>query len=113
VASGGTARALAKLLGSSARTEGRPVRREELRSLARELLHAGPGRLADLGVDPARRDAIGVGATVLSAMIDTLGAPSVRISPGGLREGVILEHFQLQHRPRSLEPARRVARVSV
>jgi exopolyphosphatase/guanosine-5'-triphosphate,3'-diphosphate pyrophosphatase len=104
VASGGTARALAKILGPAARVEGRPIHRDELRSLARELLHADARRLADLGVDPARRDAIGVGATVLSAVIDALGAPSLRISPGGLREGILLEKFRsLDHptRPKS------------
>ena len=93
VASGGTARALAKILGPSARVEGRPVRRDELRSLSAELFRAGEARLTELGVDPARRDAIGVAATVLSALIDALGAPSVRISPGGLREGVLLRQF--------------------
>lgn len=96
VASGGTARALAKILGPAARVEGRPVRRDELRSLARELLRADAARLADLGVEPERRSVIGVGATVLSAFLDTLGAPSVRISPGGLREGVVLREFQSQ-----------------
>jgi exopolyphosphatase/pppGpp-phosphohydrolase len=104
VASGGTARALAKILGPAARVEGRPIHRDELRSLARELLHADARRLAALGVDPARRDAIGVGATVLSAVIDALGAPSLRISPGGLREGILLEKFRsLDHptRPKS------------
>jgi exopolyphosphatase/guanosine-5'-triphosphate,3'-diphosphate pyrophosphatase len=93
VASGGTARALAKILGPAARVEGRPIYREELRSLARELLAADSQRLNDLGIDPARRDTIGVGATVLSALVDTLGAPSIRVSPGGLREGVILRRF--------------------
>lgn len=93
VASGGTARALAKILGPSARVEGRPVHRDELRSLSRELFHADEARLAELGVDPARRDAIGVGATVLSAVVDALGAPSLRISPGGLREGVLLRQL--------------------
>jgi exopolyphosphatase/guanosine-5'-triphosphate,3'-diphosphate pyrophosphatase len=93
VASGGTARALAKILGPSARVEGRPVHRDELRSLARELFHADAQRLAEFGIDPARRDSIGVGATLLSAVIDALGAPSVRVSPGGLREGVILKRF--------------------
>lgn len=90
IVTGGTARALAKILGPSARVEGRPVHRDELRSLARELLHAEAPRLAELGVDQSRRDAIGVAATVLSAVIDTLAAPTVRVSPAGLREGVVL-----------------------
>jgi exopolyphosphatase/pppGpp-phosphohydrolase len=41
---------------------------------------------------------------VLSAVIDALGAPSLRISPGGLREGILLEKFRsLDHptRPKS------------
>jgi exopolyphosphatase/guanosine-5'-triphosphate,3'-diphosphate pyrophosphatase len=93
VASGGTARALAKLLGPAARVEGRSVHRDALRSLSRELFHADAARLAELGVEPARRDGIGVGATVLSALVDALGAPSLRISSGGLREGVLLRRF--------------------
>ncbi len=98
VASGGTARALAKVLGPSARVEGRPIQRDQLRSLSRELFHASPARLAELGIEPARRDAIGVGATVLSALVDGLGAPSLRISPGGLREGVLLQQMALSER---------------
>jgi exopolyphosphatase / guanosine-5'-triphosphate,3'-diphosphate pyrophosphatase len=103
VASGGTARALAKILGPAARVEGRPVHRDELRSLARELLHADTRRLADLGVDPARRDAIGLGATVLSAVVDALGAPSLRISPAGLREGVVLKALRALDAPQRSE----------
>jgi exopolyphosphatase/guanosine-5'-triphosphate,3'-diphosphate pyrophosphatase len=101
IATGGTARALAKILGPAARVEGRPVRREELRALARELLHAGTSRLVELGVEPERRDTLGVGATVLSALVDELGAPSLRISPGGLREGVVLRAL------RAAEPLQR------
>lgn len=101
VASGGTARALAKLLGPAARVEGRPIRREELRALSRELFRADHPRLAELGVEPARRDAIGVGATVLSATVDALGAPCVRISPGGLREGVLLRTLAARDAERS------------
>jgi exopolyphosphatase/guanosine-5'-triphosphate,3'-diphosphate pyrophosphatase len=101
IASGGTARALAKILGPSARVEGRPVHRDELRSLSRELFHADEARLGEFGVDPARRDAIGVGATVLSAMVDALGAPSVRITPGGLREGVLLRQLAVGDAQRS------------
>ena len=103
VASGGTARALAKILGPAARVEGRPVHRDELRSLARELLHADTRRLVELGVDPARRDAIGVGATVLSAVVDALGAPSLRISPAGLREGVALRALRALEQPQRAE----------
>lgn len=96
VASGGTARALAKILGPSARAEGRPVYRDELASLARELYHADAGRLVDLGVEPSRRETLGAGATILSAFVDALGAPSIRISPAGLREGLVLRAAQAE-----------------
>lgn len=98
VASGGTARALAKVLGPSARVEGRPIHRDQLRALSRELFYASPTRLLELGVESSRRDAIGVGATVLSALVDELGAPSLRISSGGLREGVLLRQIAASER---------------
>jgi exopolyphosphatase/guanosine-5'-triphosphate,3'-diphosphate pyrophosphatase len=85
VFSGGTARAVGKLMlmgsrGVSAVTLGR---------VAEELAAAKPERLIELGVDVARSETIGIGVAVMSALVQRIGVPSLHISPGGLREGLI------------------------
>jgi exopolyphosphatase/pppGpp-phosphohydrolase len=43
-----------------------------------------------LGVESSRAPVFGVGIVVLAQLVELTQAPVVRISPGGLREGVIL-----------------------
>ncbi|MBN2196954.1 MAG: hypothetical protein JW751_29385 [Polyangiaceae bacterium] len=98
VACGGTARAVAMVLGRSYE-QGEPIPADGLREVASTLLAADPRHLTHLGVEPSRRDTIGVAATVLSAVVDCLGAPTLRVSSGGLREGLILRAIAGLDRP--------------
>ncbi len=86
--SGGTARALGKLMvqadGISARAAGR---------LCDEISSAGREGLQALGVEASRLDTLGLGALVLRALVEILEVPRLRIASGGLREGVLLREL--------------------
>ncbi|HEX6278297.1 MAG TPA: hypothetical protein VFZ53_34865, partial [Polyangiaceae bacterium] len=49
-----------------------------------------PSHLEMLGVDAARAPVFGAGVVVLSSLVELLEAPAVRVSTGGLREGIVL-----------------------
>jgi exopolyphosphatase/guanosine-5'-triphosphate,3'-diphosphate pyrophosphatase len=87
--SGGTARALGALAGAA----GRELGAAELRRLAVEVAVATPDTLASRGVDPARTETLGVGASVFGALVETLGLSRLRIARGGLREGLLLQEL--------------------
>ena len=42
------------------------------------------------GMSKRRVDSVGPGAVVLSALMETLGVPSLTVSPWGFREGIML-----------------------
>jgi exopolyphosphatase/guanosine-5'-triphosphate,3'-diphosphate pyrophosphatase len=106
VFSGGTARALAQLVNAGAVE----LDAAELRRVAVEVAVATPSELAALGVDPARTETLGVGASVFSAFVEALGIGALRISPGGLREGLLLQELanfeEVPTRPVSEVPTR-------
>lgn len=87
--SGGTARAIGKLLGggiASASTT-------QVIKLCHELSGASEASLIRLGVEPTRAATLAAGAAVVSGLLAGLGPREVRISPRGLREGVILREL--------------------
>jgi exopolyphosphatase / guanosine-5'-triphosphate,3'-diphosphate pyrophosphatase len=87
VVSGGTARALgriAKALGV------RELTALGLRRLASHLAGRDPNHLALLGVEASRATVFGVAVVVLASLVEQSGAREVRVSPGGLREGIVL-----------------------
>jgi exopolyphosphatase/guanosine-5'-triphosphate,3'-diphosphate pyrophosphatase len=86
------------LCGGTARTLGRvantlgapPLGSVGLRRLATHLSGRDPNHLAVLGVDASRAPVFGVGLVVLATVAELLGAGSLRVSRGGLREGIVL-----------------------
>jgi exopolyphosphatase/guanosine-5'-triphosphate,3'-diphosphate pyrophosphatase len=87
MASGGTARALGRV---AAALGARELTGVGLRRLGAHLSLRDPSHLAVLGVEASRAPVFGVGVVILAALVELTTAPVVRISPGGLREGVIL-----------------------
>jgi exopolyphosphatase/guanosine-5'-triphosphate,3'-diphosphate pyrophosphatase len=87
--SGGTARAIGKLLGggiASAATA-------DVQALCEELTASSADALLARGVERARAPVLGAGAAVISGLLAGLGLRELRISPRGLREGVILREL--------------------
>jgi exopolyphosphatase/guanosine-5'-triphosphate,3'-diphosphate pyrophosphatase len=102
VATGGTLRALARLvLAQRGRPESGEIRglripREELDGLTTDLASSSHAqRLRMPGMKRRRADLLPTGALVLSALAGALGLEEYVISDWGLREGVILEAFGL------------------
>jgi exopolyphosphatase/guanosine-5'-triphosphate,3'-diphosphate pyrophosphatase len=84
--SGGTARAIGKLLGgglASASTG-------QVLALCDELGRTSTAGLVARGVDRQRATTLAAGASVIAGLVAGLGERQLRISPRGLREGVIL-----------------------
>jgi exopolyphosphatase / guanosine-5'-triphosphate,3'-diphosphate pyrophosphatase len=87
--SGGTARALGKLLGgglASASTG-------QVLELCDELTRLPLKALLARGVDGERATTLAAGATVIAGLLAGFGQRELRISPRGLREGVILREL--------------------
>jgi exopolyphosphatase/guanosine-5'-triphosphate,3'-diphosphate pyrophosphatase len=108
--SGGTARALGRVLG---REPGAVVSTRALVRLAEGFARSEPSRLVGLGVDPARARGFGLGSSVLALLSEELGAHAVRVTPGGLREGLLLRAIggrSTRHARVHLHDAGRVAR---
>lgn len=104
VASGGTARALGRLVaGMRGLRPNRSinqleVRTSELRSLARQLLKTPrKERLGLSGMRRRRVDLLPVGALVLATAAEELDLPGYTLTDWGLREGVLLEAVGIQH----------------
>jgi len=100
IASGGTARALARL--AEQRGEGRAangglrVRRDELSQLADDLARATHDeRLRMPGMKRNRADLLPTGAVILDTLMQHLSLRELLICDWGLREGVILEALGL------------------
>jgi len=91
--SGGTARAIGKLVltGPSG------ISANAVRRVASEIAVSTPECLRELGVDSQRVDMLGAGARVLSALIECFEVASLRVSPCGLREGLLLREFARSH----------------
>ena len=87
--SGGTARAIGKLLGggiASASTG-------QVLELCDELARMPHKALVARGVDRERAPNLAAGATVIAGLLAGFGQRELRISPRGLREGVILREL--------------------
>jgi exopolyphosphatase/guanosine-5'-triphosphate,3'-diphosphate pyrophosphatase len=87
--SGGTARAIGKLLGGgiAGASAGQVLK------LCEELSQCSPEQLVKRGVDKHRAQSLAAGAAVAAGLIAGFGQREVRISPRGLREGVILREL--------------------
>jgi exopolyphosphatase / guanosine-5'-triphosphate,3'-diphosphate pyrophosphatase len=87
--SGGTARTIGKLLGGAIAG----ATTKQVRDLCDELCVAPRASLLRRGVDAARAETLGLGAAVISGLVAGFGQRKLRISPRGLREGVILREL--------------------
>jgi exopolyphosphatase / guanosine-5'-triphosphate,3'-diphosphate pyrophosphatase len=87
--SGGTARAIGKLLGGGIASASTSRVLELCEELARSPLKA----LLARGVDRERAANLAAGATVIAGLLAGFGQRELRISPRGLREGVILREL--------------------
>lgn len=100
IATGGTMRALARLLAAEAGRDltaihGTVIPAEEFRELARTLVRSSqPERLAMPGMRRQRADLVPTGALVLRTVVEELELPALTVSDWGLREGVILEALE-------------------
>jgi len=97
IATGGTARALARLVLAREKAPGNAVRnpvitRGALSAITERLLDSSHDeRLAMPGMDPRRADLLPIGAAVLERLVRDVGARSLTICDWGLREGVLLD----------------------
>ena len=110
--SGGTARALGGVLGVP---RGVAVSTRALGQVTERFAGLEPASLIGLGVDPARARGFGLGTLVLATLSDELGAPAVRVTAGGLREGLLLREIggtSTRHARVHLHDAGRLARPS-
>jgi exopolyphosphatase/guanosine-5'-triphosphate,3'-diphosphate pyrophosphatase len=87
--SGGTARALGKLLGGGIAT----ASATQVVRLCEGVACLSPSELQQAGVEAARSSTLATGAAVISGVIEGLGQWNVRISPRGLREGLLLREL--------------------
>lgn len=87
--SGGTARAIGKLLGGGIAS----ASSRQVLALCDELGRMPRGELLKRGVDRDRANTLSAGAAVISGLVAGFGQHELRISPRGLREGVILREL--------------------
>jgi len=90
--SGGTARAIGKLLGGG----GASASTAQVLGLCQDLARLPVPALRARGVDRQRATTLAAGAAVLSGLLAGFGQRELRISPRGLREGVILRELSLR-----------------
>ena len=110
--SGGTARALAGTVGVE---PGAAISTRQLGLWVQRFAPCDPSQLIGLGVEPARARGFALGILVLATLAERLGAPATRITPGGLREGLILREINgrsTRHGRVHLHDAGRLARPS-
>ena len=88
---GGTARRLASLAGGRSRARQDNLDRPAIEATLRELLRTDAAAFARRhDDDPARVRLLAPGALLLGAVLDRYDLGSTRVSPHGLREGVLL-----------------------
>lgn len=101
IATGGTMRALARLVAAEAGRDitaihGTVIPAGEFRELTRKLARSSQAeRLAMPGMRRQRADLVPTGALVLRTVVEELELPALTVSDWGLREGVILEALAL------------------
>ena len=93
VVTGGTATALAQVMGSTARRY--EMRREELDGV-RALLARQPAReiATAYGISPGRARLLPAGAAIIATLLQGSGVPSAVLTAAGLRDGLLIEHFE-------------------
>jgi exopolyphosphatase/guanosine-5'-triphosphate,3'-diphosphate pyrophosphatase len=93
VVTGGTATALAQVMGSTARRY--EMRGEELDGV-RALLARQPAReiAAAYGISAGRARLLPAGAAIIAALLQGSGVPSAVLTAAGLRDGLLIEHFE-------------------
>jgi exopolyphosphatase/guanosine-5'-triphosphate,3'-diphosphate pyrophosphatase len=98
VATGGTARAIARLVlarrgfKDARNVRGLRISADELSKLCDELVASShASRLAMAGVSERRADLLPTGALILSTMMQQLDIGELTVCDWGLREGVILD----------------------
>jgi exopolyphosphatase/guanosine-5'-triphosphate,3'-diphosphate pyrophosphatase len=100
IATGGTMRALARLLAAEAGRDlteihGTVIAADELRELSRRLVRSTQDeRLAMPGMRRQRADLVPTGALILRTVVEELELPGLTVSDVGLREGVILQALE-------------------
>jgi exopolyphosphatase / guanosine-5'-triphosphate,3'-diphosphate pyrophosphatase len=87
--SGGTARALGKLLGGGVAS----ASASQVLELCCRISACSPADLCALGVDASRSTSLAAGAAVVAGILAAFGQHELRISPRGLREGVLLREL--------------------
>lgn len=90
--SGGTARTLSKLFGGGVA----PASAALVVELCERMSAASPASLVELGVDEARASTLGAGAAVVAGVLQGFGQRELRVSPRGLREGLLLRELARQ-----------------
>jgi exopolyphosphatase/guanosine-5'-triphosphate,3'-diphosphate pyrophosphatase len=101
IATGGTMRALARLVAAErgrdlTEVHGMVIDADTLRAQARRLVAATQEeRLAMPGMRRQRADLVPTGALVLRTIVEELELPGLTVSDWGLREGAILEALEL------------------
>ncbi len=90
--SGGTARAIGKLLGGGVAS----ASTSQVHKLCTRLRELKPSELQRLGVDEARSTTLAAGAAVVAGILAGLNQRELRISPRGLREGLLLRELSRQ-----------------
>lgn len=88
--SGGTARASAGVLGVE---PGAAISTRQLGAAAERFASADTLQLIGFGVEPARARGFGLAVAVLATLCEAFGAPAARVTPGGLREGLLLREI--------------------
>jgi exopolyphosphatase/guanosine-5'-triphosphate,3'-diphosphate pyrophosphatase len=74
------------------RVNGHRLTRDRVEALLRELASLPLDRRRRIpGLEPARADVIVAGALVCLVAMETLGFPTIVVSDGGLREGILLD----------------------
>lgn len=74
------------------RVNGHRLSRDRVEALLRELASLPLARRRTVpGLEPARADVIVAGALVCVVVMESLGFPSILVSDGGLREGILLD----------------------
>jgi exopolyphosphatase / guanosine-5'-triphosphate,3'-diphosphate pyrophosphatase len=89
VLSGGTARALAKLLGGGVLS----ASTKQIVSLCALISQTSSAGLQAMGVEATRSITLAAGAAVISGVLAGFGQRELRFSPRGLREGVLLREL--------------------
>jgi exopolyphosphatase / guanosine-5'-triphosphate,3'-diphosphate pyrophosphatase len=93
VVTGGTATALARVMGSTARRY--DITRTELDGVRALLARHPAGEIAaTYGITPGRARLLPAGAAIIAALLQASGVPSVVLSAAGLRDGLLSEHFE-------------------